>query len=78
LDVGGACAAPRIPRLMPSTTTATAASRAGVIEAAPIAAAHTIALIGSTPANKPARSTPSHPIAAYQSTKPQTVTSEPR
>jgi hypothetical protein len=63
---------------MPSRTISMAASFAAVMSPAPIAAAQARALIGRTPEKSPARSTPSRPIATYQSTKPPTVTTEPR
>jgi hypothetical protein len=63
---------------MPRRTIAIAAAFAGVICPAPIAAAQARALIGSTPENSPACSTPSSPMAVYQSTNPPTVTIEPR
>jgi len=63
---------------MPPATTTTAASRAGVTSAAPIAAEQASALTGSTPENRPARSTPRMRTAEYQQRKPAVVTARPR
>ena len=68
----------RTPSVMPAATTATAASRAGVTSATPIAAEQASALTGSRPESNPARSTPRMPTAVYQQRKPPLVTASPR